>query len=177
MHVQVDVVGFGLDPRSGRGVVVLVHEASGRAFPLWVHDKDGAAVARALDGRTTGRPDAQELAWEVIATLGASVDHVEIVGVVGGVVQARVGLRFGDEQSWLEARPSDACVLALRAGAPILIEDELLEQVAARVRAAEARAQPSRASLDESPVLTVGERWNQLLQHLPLGPEGPISEA
>jgi bifunctional DNase/RNase len=159
-------------------VLVLEHRDSERAFPIWLHDADAAAVARALDGRGAVSPDAHTLTFGVVAAVGARVEHAMLTGVVGGVVQARVMLRYGDETVGLDARSSDAIALAVRARAPILVGDALLDQVAARVREAEARLLPAtRSDAAESVEMTPGERWNQLLQHLGGDGDGPLYEA
>ncbi len=167
MQVPLRVSMVQLDPRDGRAVLLFVHEASGRVFPLWIGDQEAASVVRALEGATSPRPDAHDLMANIVRGLGAQVQSVELTGVVGGVVVAEVVLCGADEPILIEARPSDAVALALRAQCPILVEEELLEQVAARVREAEARVGPARGSSAAEPVMqSAAERWNQLLEHL-----------
>lgn len=166
-QVQLRVAAVTLDPRDGRAVVVLVHEASGRVFPLWVGDEEAAAVARALAGR--GQPsstDTHGLLAAAVRVLGASVEHVELTGVISSVVTAQVFLGDAEGVSALAARPSDAVALAVRLGAPILVHDELLAQVAARVADAEARTGARNPAAAEPVQLSQAERWNQLLAHL-----------
>lgn len=178
MEVRLELVELTLDPRDGRGVIVLEHRPSGRAFPVWVDERDAAAIARATAGRATSRPDTQELLYAVALALGAEVRHAALTRVIGGVVHAELCLVHGDELFALDARPSDAIAVALRAGAPILVDDDLLEQVAARVREAEARVlPPSGAAAAEPALQSTAERWNILLEHLSGEHIGPPSEA
>lgn len=175
MQVPLRVSLVHLDPRDGRAVLVLVHELTARVFPLWVGDAEAASIARAVEGATSPRPDAHDLMATLVRGLGGQVLAVELTGVVGGVVVAEVVLGGADEPFVVEARPSDAVALALRAGCPILVEDELLEQVAARVREAELRAGPpgKGGSGGAEPVVqSTAERWNALLQHLGGAREG-----
>lgn len=165
-QLPIRVATVTLDPRDGRAVILLVHEESGGVFPLWVADGEAAAVARAISGRVpASSTDAHALLAGVIRILGARVEHVEITGVLAGVVMAEVVLADGDGRTALSARPSDAVVLALSSGAPILVHKELLRQVAERVAEAEDRTS-ARAALATPPPLTPAERWTQLLAHL-----------
>jgi bifunctional DNase/RNase len=177
VQVSLSLTEFALDPRDGRAIVVLSHDETERVFPIWLEDRDAAAIARAAEGRPPARPDAQDLAFGVTLAVGARVVAARLTGVVKGVVCACVEIEHGDEPLLLEARPSDAIALALKGSAPILVDDELLERVAERVREAEARVRPDGAGVDESVFQTPGERWNQLLEHLSDAPRGPLYEA
>jgi uncharacterized protein len=162
-----------LDPRDGRAVVLLVHDAPPRAprvFPVWVGDDEAASIARALSARPHGEhvkmPDTQSLLVATVEALGARIEHVELTGVVDRVVTAVVVLGDAEGSVQLNARASDAIAIALHMDAPIVVHDELLSQVAVRVADAEARTGSRSATAAEPVQLSQAERWNQLLAHL-----------
>jgi bifunctional DNase/RNase len=160
-----------LDPRDGRAVVLLVHDAAPRAprvFPVWLGDDEAASIARALAPHASANaaPDTQSLLVATVTALGARIDHVEITGVVDRVVTALVVLGDADGSVQLPARASDAIAIALRMHAPIVVHDELLSQVAVRVADAEARTGSKSATAAEPVQQSQAERWNQLLAHL-----------
>ena len=168
--MRLRVAGVNLDPRDGRAVVLLV-DSGDRVFPLWVSDDEASAIARALAGRgQSSSTDTHGLLAAAVRSLGAGVDHVEITGVIARVVTACVALVDAEGIVPLAARPSDAIALALRLGAPILIHDELLAQVAAGVADAEARTGSRNPAAAEPVQLSPAERWNQLLAHLSSSP-------
>ena len=139
----------------------------GRVFPLWVSDDEASAIARALAGRgQSSSTDTHGLLAPAVRSLGATVDHVEITGVIASVVTATVALSDADGIFELAARPSDALALALRSEASILVHDDLLAQVAARVADAEARSGSRNPAGAEPIQMSQAERWNQLLAHL-----------
>ncbi len=141
--------------------------ASPRVFPLWVSDDEAAAVARAVQGRGhSSSTDTHGLLAATVRALGATVERVEFTGLVSSVVTASVVLGDADGPMSLPARPSDAVALALRSGAAILVPEELLAHVAARVADAEARTGPRNAAAAEPVYMSQAERWNQLLAHL-----------
>lgn len=167
MLVPLRVAGVTLDPRDGRAVVVLFDDESGRAFPLWVADDDAAAIARAIAGRgQSSSTDTHGLLWASVRSLGAAVEHVELNGALHGVVTAAVTLSDASGPLTLAARASDAIALSLRAGAPILVHEELLAQVASRLADAEARTAGHGPAAAEPVQMTPAERWNALLAHL-----------
>jgi bifunctional DNase/RNase len=163
--VSLDVAKIELDPRDGRAVLLLVHKETERIFPLWLGDDEAAAIARAL-ARAPQAPGPIELLASTIRTLGASVAHVELTGAVHRVVTAAVMLVDGLGQVALPARASDAVALAIQLRAPVMIPEELLAQVAARVADAEARTQSRPPAAAEPLQLSPAERWNALLAHL-----------
>lgn len=177
MLVALHVAALTLDPRDGRAVLLLVHRPSERLFPIWLDDRDAAAIARALTNQRASPPDPQDLGASLLDVTGARVEHAALLGVVGSVVRARLVVRYGDETVPLDARVSDAVAIALRQGAELLVDEGLLEQVAARVRDAESRISHAHPTGAEPVAQSVGERWNQLLEHLSSGPEGPLYEA
>ena len=149
-------------------MILLVDEKDGRVFPLWVADDEAAAVARAVAGRgQSSSTDTHGLLGATVRALGASVEHVELTGVISSVVTASITIGDAEGVTTLAARASDAVALALRMGAPIYVHDELLAQVASRVADAEARTNKALSPAAAEPVqMSQAERWNQLLAHL-----------
>lgn len=165
-NVQLHVDGVTLDPRDGRAIVVMRSPETSGVFPLWVGDAEAAAIARCLHCRSAPpSSDTHSLLVAALRALGARVEHVELTGVVAGVVVAEVSIADAAGSSAMSARASDALVLAMEFGAPILIHQGLLAQIAARVVDAEERT-ASRAALAQAPSLTHAERWSQLLAQL-----------
>jgi bifunctional DNase/RNase len=159
------VQGIQLDSRDGRAILVLADEDTERCFPLWLGDHEAQSIARAL-GRAAAAPDAIEVLAGMICGLGAKLVHVEVTGAVHRVVTAALVVADASGHIAIPARASDAIALALRLDAPILVPDELLSQVAARVADAEARTQSRPPAAAESVLLSTAERWNTLLAHL-----------
>ncbi len=110
--------------------------------------------------------DSRGLLAAVLARLGASLEHIEITGVVDGVVTATVAIGDAAGTVVLPARASDALALALRMDAPILVADDVLSLVAARVAEAETRTGSRPPMAAEPASMSQAERWNQLLAHL-----------
>ena len=69
-----------------------------------------------------------DLLGNVIAALGAQLFAVEITELVDNTYYANLRLLRERSEINVSARPSDAVALALRVGAPILVNDQLMNE-------------------------------------------------
>ena len=68
----------------------------------------------------------------MIDGLRGEVERVVVTDLRGGTYYATLTLRTGGRRVEIDARPSDAIAIALRAGAPIFVRDHLFERRGAR---------------------------------------------
>jgi uncharacterized protein len=105
--------------------IVVLREGEGeRLVPIWIGAAEGDALAYRLTGGAPSRPMTSDLMVELLRVTGARVDRVEITSLREEVFYAKVAV--GGEE--LDARPSDAMNLAVRVGAPILVDEAVVEQ-------------------------------------------------
>lgn len=123
--------------------IVLLKETDGeRTLPIWVGPPEGDALAFRVTGETTPRPMTSDLIAEVVRVTGARVERVVVTRLREKTFYAVIALAVDGRVEELDARPSDALNLAVRLGAPILVEEGVLEaggmladDVAARMEA------------------------------------------
>ncbi len=118
-----------LRERRGEGA----SEAPLRALSIQTGSFEAAAISRGIDGSGNGRPITHDLMIDAIHALDAKVERVEITQVDAPVFYARVVLGRQDaegavSETALDARPSDALALAVRANAPIYVEDDVMNR-------------------------------------------------
>ncbi|MFQ5853450.1 MAG: bifunctional nuclease domain-containing protein [Candidatus Binatia bacterium] len=119
-------------PDPTRETPVMLLEAAntpGRMLPLWIGQPEASAISLALEGKTFPRPMTHDLFLRVLEVVGVQIDHVRITHIEGNTYYATIVMR--DMEGHLravDARPSDAVALALRAGCPVYATDEVLEQ-------------------------------------------------
>jgi RNA polymerase sigma factor (sigma-70 family) len=101
----------------GRHVVLLA--VAGRDVPIWIGAADAEALAAGLHDVERPRPDAHALALSLVRACGRTPDRVRIARLDAGIFYAEVVL---DDGTAVDARPSDALVLAVAAGVPIEID-------------------------------------------------------
>ena len=68
-----------------------------------------------------------------LSRLGRTVARVEITQLDSGTFYASVILRGDDRELVLDARPSDSVALAVRAGCPIFVAEDVFTEAAVEV--------------------------------------------
>ena len=122
--VPVEVVGVRVEMPSN-SPIVLVRSPSDLLLPIWIGPNEAAAIAMALQGVTPPRPLTHDLFVATLEVLGQPLHSVRITRLQDGVFYGE--LVIGEHGGTVvDARPSDAIALALRAGAPVLVADEVL---------------------------------------------------
>jgi RNA polymerase sigma factor (sigma-70 family) len=110
--------------------IVLLQERGGqRVLPIWIGAPEGDALALHLVKATMPRPLTAELIAKLLESLGASVTGVEVSSLRDSTFYAVIHLAAADGGTHaVDARPSDAINLAVRAGAPIRVEESVLDE-------------------------------------------------
>jgi len=109
-------------------VVILKEKGSNRYLPIWIGPAEADAIAVKLQNIELSRPLTHDLLQSVISTLGASVEYVVVNGLKEDTFYARLALTIDGVQVDVDSRPSDAIALAVRVGAPIYVEEAVLEK-------------------------------------------------
>ena len=102
-----------------------------RGFPIVIGSGEAHEIRRVVTGLSTERPLTHQLAFDAIRALGADLKRVDIVDLRNNTFYAQLVLqnKKGELTAVVDARPSDAVALALRAGCPLRVADTILEQV------------------------------------------------
>jgi len=132
-RIQVEVKGLVVDPATSVPMVVLREaEGDGLVLPIWVGVFEANAIQLQLEGIETPRPMTHDLVREILRGLGAELASVAVTDLRDATFYATLELRRADGTLVsLDARPSDAIALALRAGAPIFLEPAVVEKAQA----------------------------------------------
>jgi hypothetical protein len=130
--VEVEVKEVVLDAQSGSPVVQLREKREGgRELPIWIGPFEAQAIAVELHHVPAKRPQTHDLMKELVATLGGRVERVVIEDLREGTYLARLELAGQDGTPLrVDARPSDAIALAVRAKGAIFVEERVFERTA-----------------------------------------------
>ncbi len=154
--VEMKVYGLALDEASNVPVLVLKDLSEEQTLPIWIGAMEAMAISLVLNEVSLPRPMTHDLLLHLAETLGAVVSRVEVTRLDAGTYYAEVELTVGEEKRRLDARPSDAVALALRAHCPIFVAQSVLDDV----------AKDAAESPGAAPVLKTdeAEKWNELLE-------------
>jgi uncharacterized protein len=109
---------------------ILLREVRGeRGFPIVIGTSEACEIRRVVHGIKLERPLTHELTFETIRALGAEIERVDIVDLRNNTFFAQLVLRRpgGEVVALVDARPSDALALALRARCRVRVAEHVLE--------------------------------------------------
>jgi hypothetical protein len=109
-------------------VVVLEEEGGTRWLPIWIGSAEARSIAQEMESLRSPRPNTHDLARDVIQHLDAEVARVVVTELREGTYYASLLLKRGGHLLPIDARPSDAIAIALRAHAPIFVREPLFDQ-------------------------------------------------
>jgi bifunctional DNase/RNase len=129
MLVEMSVKGLMIDPVQNVPIIILRDEDNQRALPIWVGPVEANAIALQIENVLPARPMTHDLLRNLLEELGATLSRVVITDLRGGTFYAYLELLRGEDRLFVDARPSDAIALSMRARAPIFVDTRVLDQV------------------------------------------------
>ena len=110
-------------------VIILKEKNGERQLPIIIGVAEAAAIKMKVSNINPPRPLTHDLLHVLIGRLGAQVERVVITRLEGNTFYARLVLRHNDVVLDIDARPSDSIAVALRAQAPIFVEEQVFEKL------------------------------------------------
>ncbi|MBM41950.1 MAG: hypothetical protein CL483_08530 [Acidobacteria bacterium] len=126
MQIEMTLKGLMVDPVTNTPIVLLHDPEGQRVLPIWVGAPEANAIALQIENIPAPRPMTHDLLRNVIADLKGEVRRVVVNDLKGDTFYAQLHLRVDGADAIIDARPSDAIALALRARAPIFAEDHVI---------------------------------------------------
>jgi bifunctional DNase/RNase len=126
--VEMDVKGVSLDAISQNPVVILADKEGKKALPIWIGLLEANAIDRELKNISTPRPMTHDLLHSILAQVQVKVKEVKIVDLKDHTYFATLFLILDKGLIEVDARPSDAIILALKSKTPIFVSAKILDQ-------------------------------------------------
>ena len=124
---EMEVAGVQVDRTSNVPVVVLRElDAPHRLLVIHVGGPEAAAIAMSLAGHVPPRPLAHDVMADLVLRLDAHVDAVQVVALRNGTFVAELAVRGPRGRHLVDSRASDAIAIAMRVGAPVLVDEVVL---------------------------------------------------
>jgi uncharacterized protein len=128
MWVEMKVRGLALDPVSNMPIIILRDDEEKRSLPIWVGIYEANAIALELEKISTPRPMTHDLIKNILESVDAKVEKIVVNDLRDNTFFALIHLRLGEEEITVDSRPSDAIAVALRVGAPIFVEEDVVRR-------------------------------------------------
>lgn len=111
-------------------IVILKSKNEDQYLPIWVGPFEAEAITIALQEVEVARPQTHDLLNRVFQVLNANLQRVIISDLRDDVFYATIITEVKGNLLEIDARPSDAIALALRAHVPILVTRKVMEEAA-----------------------------------------------
>ncbi|MCB0044086.1 MAG: bifunctional nuclease family protein [Caldilineaceae bacterium] len=126
--IEVTIDSIRVSLMSQHRIVVLKEIEGERFLPIWIGPFEADAITLQLQGMEAPRPLTHDLLKSVLERLGGEVRHILINGLEKNTYYARIVLNVDGDTVEIDSRPSDAIALAVRAGAPVYVAEDVMDQ-------------------------------------------------
>ena len=127
MDIEVRIRGLMMDPSTNMPIVILKDASSDAVMPIWVGIFEANAIALEIEKLAAPRPMTHDLTRNLVRYLNGNLERVVITELKEDTFFAVLWLRQGEEPIAIDARPSDAIALALRADCPIYVSEQVMQ--------------------------------------------------
>jgi bifunctional DNase/RNase len=127
---RMSIYGINLDLFSSSPIVILKVEDENRYLPIWIGQPEARSILMKLQNQEFSRPLTHDLAVNLVAELGGSMEKVTVTELRDSTFFAVISVEVDGRTIEVDSRPSDAIALAVRAGAEIFAADDVIEEAA-----------------------------------------------
>ncbi len=157
--IQMRVEGLTLDPATKTPIIVLRDAENKINLPIWIGLLEATAIATELEKIEVARPMTHDLLRTLVDELEARVEAVEVSDLKDSTFYATIYVKRGDREIAIDARPSDALAVAIRADCPIFVAKKVLEQSSILL-------QDEDGARDENLSNVAPEKWADILDRM-----------
>ena len=128
MAVEMKVKFLTFDS-SSNGFVVLLSDLENRhALPIGIGPFEANAIALKLKDVYSHRPMTHDLIRNILRLFQSEITKIEVMDLKDNTYYALIHLSSQGKQITIDSRPSDAIAVALGAGAPIFVTEDVLSK-------------------------------------------------
>ena len=127
--VSLEIMGLTYSESStGAYVLILGDKNSQRRLPIVIGSAEAESIAVGIEKHKNGRPHTHDLFLRFAHEFGVEIMEVVINRFRDGVYYAMLVCKQGDDLTMVDARPSDAIAIAVRAGCEIYAYESVMEE-------------------------------------------------
>ena len=153
--VEVIIDSIRVSLMSQQRIVMLKDIKKERYLPIWIGVPEAESIVIALQEVEVVRPLTHDLLKKVFDALNAEILRVEVTALNDDIYYGNIVTRHDQEIINIDARPSDALALAVRANVPIFVDKRVFEVAGVipdeDIRSAQPKTTPSEVTALEEP--------------------------
>ncbi|MCK5343499.1 MAG: bifunctional nuclease family protein [Candidatus Heimdallarchaeota archaeon] len=153
MNILMTISALTVDPLTNSPIVILKEVDGDKTLPIWIGLLEATAIASELEGIKFSRPMTHDLLNNLLDMVTIEVTKIEVCDLRDSTYYALIHFKQGDKEMSIDARPSDA--LALRVKAPIFVAEEIIN------KSKEIDLKPQAEDKSEE-----GKKWEKILEGL-----------
>ena len=125
--IEMELNKIVIDEKRHDQLIVLKEKKGERLLPIVIGLAEASAIKLKISGFNPPRPLTHDLLHTAIENLDAAIEKIIIDKLEENTFHAKILLKTSSgESKIIDARPSDSVALAVRAHAPIFVEDEII---------------------------------------------------
>ena len=127
--IEMELNKIVIDEKRHDQLIVLKEKNGTRILPIVIGLPEASAIKLKLSGFNPPRPLTHDLLHATISDLEANIDKVIIDKLEENTFHAKLVIKTNSgKEKIIDARPSDSIALAVRAHAPIFVDEQILQQ-------------------------------------------------
>ena len=155
-NISMYVHAITLDTDSNSPILILKEENGERTLPIWIGLLEATAIATEMEKIEFARPMTHDLSVNLLKKMEIKIPRIEISDLKDNTYYALITLKQGDRELTVDARPSDAVAIALRAEARIFVNESVLR-----------KTQPTKGTaINRERALKEEDKWAKILEEM-----------
>ena len=127
--IQVELSKIIIDEKRHDQVIVLKEKEGDRQFPIVIGFTEASSIKMKLSGVTPPRPMTHDLIVNILEAFNAKMERLVIDDMVNNTFHSKLELKLRNgRRKIIDSRPSDGIAVAVRTGAPIFVQDHVLDK-------------------------------------------------
>ncbi|NWG02324.1 MAG: bifunctional nuclease family protein [Syntrophaceae bacterium] len=128
--IEMEVKGVKVDSIGQSPVVFLADKEEKKVLPIWIGLLEANAIDKELKNITSPRPMTHDLLHSILTQAQVKVKEIKIVDLKDHTYYATLYLKLTKGVIEVDARPSDAIILALKSKVPIFVSAKIVDEQA-----------------------------------------------
>ena len=128
MYQKMNVTGIAIDPFTNSPIVILKSDDGLKVLPIWVGFMEASSIAMELEKTPRVRPITHDLIKNIFDQINFTLSKIEVTDLKDNTFYANIHLKNDGKEHIFDARPSDAIAIAVRTGAPIFVNEKVIEE-------------------------------------------------